>query len=119
MHFLKSRIASFGYAFSGLGFVLRTQHNARIHFFVALCVLGLGWIADLGTHEWLWLLLAITLVWFAETMNTAFEYLCDVVQPEFHASVGKAKDIAAGAVLLTALFAIVVGAVILVPALLG
>ena len=82
-------------------------------------VLGLGIAADITATEWLWLLSAITLVWFAETMNTAFEYLCDVVQPEFHSSVGRAKDIAAGAVLITAIYAVAVGALVLLPALLG
>ena len=119
MSFLRSRAKSFSYAFKGLAFVLQTQHNARIHLVAALIVIALGLFAGLGANEWLWLLSAITLVWFAETMNTAFEYLCDVVQPEFHASVGRAKDIAAGAVLITAIYAVIVGCLILVPALLA
>ena len=59
--------------------------------------------------DWRWLIIAIVLVWFAELMNTAFEYLCDVISPEFHISVKRAKDIAAGAVLVCALGAALIG----------
>ena len=54
-------------------------------------------------------------VWFAEAMNTAFEYLCDIVSPEFNVSVKRAKDIAAGAVLLTAIVAFILGILIFWP----
>jgi diacylglycerol kinase (ATP) len=65
--------------------------------------------------DWRWLALAIVLVWFAEAMNTAFEHLCDVVSPEFHASVKTSKDIAAGAVLICATGAATLGVSIFLP----
>ena len=62
-----------------------------------------------------WLIAAITLVWLAEAMNTAFEHLCDVVQPEFHVSVQRAKDIAAAAVLICVMGAALLGLMTLWP----
>jgi len=103
------RLQSFRYAASGIVFMLRTQHNAWIHLTVTVVVCLTGWWLRLSGADWRWLTVAIILVWVAETMNTAFEYLCDVVSPEFHVSVAKAKDIAAGAVLICSGGAVVLG----------
>ena len=65
--------------------------------------------------EWAILILAMMAVWTAEALNTAFEFLCDVASPEFHPLVEKAKDVAAGGVLISALGAASLGAVILLP----
>jgi diacylglycerol kinase (ATP) len=89
--------------------MLRTQHNAWIHLTVTVVVCLTGWWLRLSGADWRWLTVAIVLVWVAETMNTAFEYLCDVVSPEFHVSVAKAKDIAAGAVMICSAGAVVLG----------
>ena len=62
-----------------------------------------------------WLVATIFIVWFYEAMNTAFEYVCDVVSPEFHTSVEKAKDIAAGAVLICSIGAVIMGGLIFWP----
>jgi diacylglycerol kinase (ATP) len=103
------RLQSFRYAGSGIAFMLRTQHNAWIHLCVTVAVCLSGWWFKLSGADWRWLTVAIVLVWVAETMNTAFEYLCDVVSPEFHVSVAKAKDIAAGAVMICSGGAVVLG----------
>jgi diacylglycerol kinase (ATP) len=103
------RLQSFRYAASGIVFMLRTQHNAWIHLTVTVVVCLTGWWLRLSGADWRWLTVAIVLVWVAETMNTAFEYLCDVVSPEFHVSVAKAKDIAAGAVMICSAGAVVLG----------
>jgi diacylglycerol kinase (ATP) len=103
------RLQSFRYAASGIVFMLRTQHNAWIHLCVTVVVCSSGWWFKLSGSDWRWLTVAIVLVWVAETMNTAFEYLCDVVSPEFHISVAKAKDIAAGAVMICSAGAVVLG----------
>ncbi len=110
-----SRIRSFGYALDGLAFVMRTQHNAWIHLIAAVSVAGAGFAVGLLAADWLWIILAIALVWIAEVINTAFEHLCDLVQPEFHASVKAAKDVAAGAVLLAACTATLIGALVFWP----
>ena len=106
---IKERLLSFRYAGAGIGFMLRTQHNAWIHLFITLVVCLAGAWLQLSADDWRWLTVSIVLVWVAETMNTAFEYLCDVVSPDFHTSVAKAKDIAAAAVLICAAGAAVLG----------
>ena len=97
---VRARLKSFQYAVAGLAFMLRTQHNAWLHLIATIAVVAAGFALKVSASDWRWLVVAIVLVWVAETVNTAFEHLCDVVQPEFHASVQRAKDIAAGAVLV-------------------
>jgi len=106
---LKDRLQSFRHAGAGICFMLKTQHNAWIHLLITLIVCLAGLWFRLGSADWRWLLVSIILVWVAETTNTAFEYLCDVVSPEFHVSVARAKDIAAGAVLICAGGAVALG----------
>lgn len=113
--FITARTQSLRYALDGLGFVLRNEQNARIHGAAALVVFALGLLLHIETSDWRILIVAIISVWFAETINTAFEYLCDVVSPDKNESVRKAKDIAAGAVLITALGAVVIGTITLAP----
>jgi len=110
-----NRIRSFGYAFQGLGFALRTQHNFRIQLVAAIACIMLGVLWRVSADDWRWLVVAIVLVLVAELLNTAFEHLCDVVQPELHASVKAAKDVAAGAVLVASIGAAVIGALVFWP----
>jgi diacylglycerol kinase (ATP) len=109
------RLRSFRFAFAGIGFMLRTQHNAWIHLAATATVVVGGIVLGISAADWRWLVVALVLVWVAEAMNTAFEHLCDVVSPQFHASVKISKDIAAGAVLITAIGAAVLGALIFLP----
>ncbi len=104
-----ARLKSFRYAFAGFAFMLRTQHNAWVHLVASIVVVALGFALRVGTDAWRWLIVAMALVWVAEAMNTAFEHLCDVVSPDFHASVQRSKDIAAAAVLVCAIAAAVLG----------
>jgi diacylglycerol kinase (ATP) len=115
---LRARLRSFEDAGRGLRTLLVTQHNARIHAVASVLVLGLA--AGLGVTrvEGCLLALAIAAVWTAEALNTALELLCDVASPEFHPTVGRAKDVAAGGVLAMAAGAAVVGLLVLVPRLL-
>lgn len=110
-----ARLKSFRYAIEGLDFVIRNEHNARIHIMAALLIIMAGLTYQIGRLDWIILVLAIVSVWFAETINTAFEYLCDVVSPEKNEAVKHAKDIAAGAVLITALGAVIIGAIVMLP----
>lgn len=95
--------------------MLRTQHNAWIHLAATVVVLAAAAVLRVGASDWLWLIVAVILVWVAEAMNTAFEHLCDVVSPEFHEGVKRAKDVAAAAVLICAIGAVVIGAIVLMP----
>jgi diacylglycerol kinase (ATP) len=110
-----ARLRSFRHAARGVGFLLRTQHNARIHLVATLLVVALAWWLRVSAADWRWLVVAIVLVWAAKAMNTALEHLCNVVSPELNASVGMAKDIGAGAVLICACGAVVLGALTLWP----
>ena len=115
----RERAGSFRHAFSGLGFMLRTQHNAWLHAVATLLAVAAGVALGLGGADWKWLVLTIVMVWVAETMNTAFEHLCDVVSPDYHASVKVAKDVAAAAVLICAFGAVVMAWLIFAPYLFG
>ena len=95
--------------------MIRCQHNAWIHAAVTLVVIGAGFFFDLSPREWCWILLALTTVWTAEALNTAFEFLADAASPEFHPLVRDAKDVAAGAVLITAVGASIIGVIIFWP----
>lgn len=115
---LAKRLKSFRYACSGIAFMLRTQHNAWIHLAITLAVCALGWASGLSAADWRWLIVAIAMVWFAELINTAIEYVCDIVSPEHDERVKRAKDIGAGAVLVCAISAALIGVLTFWPYLL-
>lgn len=109
------RIRSFRHAVVGILRMIRCQHNAWIHAAATVIVLAAAFLLQVSAAEWCWLILAISIVWTAEALNTAFEFLADAASPEFHPLVRDAKDVAAGAVLVTAIAAAVIGAIIFWP----
>ena len=109
------RIRSFKFAFNGIWIMLSTQQNAWIHLFVTLIVIIFGVQFELTKFEWCWIILATVSVFMAEALNTAFEFLTDVASPEFHPLAAKANDVAAGAVLITASGAVLIGVLIFSP----
>lgn len=109
MKFLRARIKSFGHAWAGLVFLVKSEPHARVHLLATVLVLISAWILEVSRQDWLWLILAIALVWVSEAINTAIEYLCDVVSPEYSENVKRTKDIAAGAVLIAAITAVIIG----------
>jgi diacylglycerol kinase (ATP) len=110
-----ARIRSFAYAGRGLRTLLASQHNARVHALATVAVVAAGLWLGLTRFEWLAIVLAVVVVWAAEALNTAFEFLCDVASPQFHPLVARAKDVAAGAVLICALGALVTAAFVFAP----
>ncbi len=112
---LSMRLKSLAHALRGVDHVVRTQPNARLHLLVAVLVCVVGVYVGLDRAEWLWVSIAIVLVWSAETFNTAFEQLADVLHPAPHPGIGRAKDAAAAAVLIAALGAAVIGLLVFVP----
>jgi diacylglycerol kinase (ATP) len=110
-----ARLRSFVYAGRGIRTMLETQHNAWLHSLATLAVVAAGLVFGLTRLEWFVLVLAVVSVWMAESFNTAFEFLCDVASPAFHPLVEKAKDVAAGAVLIAALGSVVIGLLIFAP----
>jgi diacylglycerol kinase (ATP) len=113
------RVKSFAYALQGVACLVRTQPNARLHLLAAVLVCVVGWYVGLSGVEWLWIIVAITLVWSAEAFNTAIEQLADALHPEQHPGIGRAKDVAAAAVLITAAGAAVIGMLVFVPYFVG
>ena len=111
----KERLRSFQYAFRGIGILIQSQHNAWIHAFATMAVIIVGMLWGISKEEWIGIVLTIVVVWAAEALNTAFEYLADAVNPSFHPLVKNAKDVAAGAVLLAAIGAVVIGVIIFGP----
>jgi diacylglycerol kinase (ATP) len=113
--FLRARIASFGYAFQGWWYVLRTQHNTWIHAIASLAVFSLGLWLVLPARDWAVLVLTIALVWTAEFINTALEAIVDLASPSHHPLAKVGKDVGAAAVLVAALAAVLIGLLILGP----
>ena len=109
------RIRSFRHAIVGVLRMIRCQHNAWIHALATLIVLAAALLFHISAADWCWIILAISIVWTAEALNTAFEFLADAASPEFHPLVRDAKDVAAGAVLLTAIAASIIGVIIFWP----
>ncbi|MBO9699223.1 MAG: diacylglycerol kinase family protein [Sporocytophaga sp.] len=109
---IKKNLKSYNYAIKGLKHLLMLENNARIHLAATLFILALSAYFNIEETEWLWIILAITLVWIAELLNTAIEKIVDFISPEYHPTAGKIKDLAAAAVLIAAIFAIVVGVII-------
>ncbi len=105
----QSLIESFNSAIEGFVYVFKSQRNMRLHFFFALCVLLLGLFLNFTYIELVILSLTIAFVLFAEMFNTALEHTIDLVKEEFHPLARIVKDVCAGAVLLSALSAIIVG----------
>jgi len=106
---------SFLNAFTGIWTAVVTQSNIRIHFIIGSIVMFMSVYYEVSVDQVLHLILAIALVMTTEMINTSLEFLADAVTLEFDAHIKKAKDVAAGAVLISSLFAIIVGLFIFLP----
>jgi diacylglycerol kinase (ATP) len=115
---LNDRLQSFRFAARGLSWLIRSQPNARLHAAAAAAAVAAGFFLRIERLEWVAVALAIAAVVAAEAMNSAIEEICDVVSPEFHPGVERAKNVAAGGVLIAALGAVAVGVLVFGPRLL-
>lgn len=106
---LLSVARGFGYALAGIAWLVRSQRNARIQLGIGLVAVAVGLWLGLTTIEWAILALTIGLVLAAEAVNTAIEATVDLASPQWHTLARRAKDSAAGAVLLLAVASVVVG----------
>jgi diacylglycerol kinase (ATP) len=113
--FIRSRIQSFKNAFRGWWYVIRTQRNAWIHALVTIIVIILGIFIKIQIHEWAILLIAISMVWLAEFINSALEAVVDLASPQQHPLAMRGKDVGAAAVLLSAISSVIIGLLILGP----
>ncbi len=112
----KNFITSVEFAWTGVKTVFKEERNMRKHAVLGALAVLVGLIFHLNQMEWLWLLLAVFLVWLVEIINTIFENVVDMfTECHFHPIGKKIKDMAAGAVLLTSLFALIIAAFIFLP----
>ncbi len=112
---ITARIKSFSYAFAGLKTLFTEEHNARIHLVSALIVIILGFVLKISLNEWIALIIVMSLVFICELINTSLEALADFASPGKHPQIKKVKDLAAAAVLISALSALITGIIIFAP----
>ena len=112
---IPARIRSFKYAFRGLWWLIREEHNSWIHLAFIVILIPSGILLRLSPIEWTLITICIGLVLALELVNSAIERLADKVSPERDPDIGKIKDIAAAAVLISAIAAAIIGLIILVP----
>jgi diacylglycerol kinase (ATP) len=113
--FFTGRLKSIGFAFKGAFKLITTEHSVMVQSTIAVLLIIAGFIFEISRVEWMMQLLAFGLVLGIESLNTAVEKLADFIHPEFHNKIGFIKDIAAGAVLFSAMAAIAIGLLIYVP----
>ena len=119
MNELNKRIKSFGYAFKGIASLIKKEHNAWIHCTAIVVVTLAGWYFGITPTEWCIVVLCFGMVLAAEGFNTAIERLVDLVSPDYHPIAGDVKDVAAGAVLICAIAAAIVGMIVFIPYMFG
>lgn len=110
-----ARAVSFKHALRGIGIIFKTQHNAWVHVVATIVVVVFGLHFKINEAEWSAIIIAIFAVLAAEGFNTALEIDIDLTSPDYHPYARDTKDVAAGAVLLTVIGAVLVGAIIFVP----
>ena len=113
--FILARLRSIRHALRGWKFVLKTQKNAWIHSLAATMVFVLGFWLQLPTRDWAVLVLTIAMVFTAEFINTAIEAIVDLTTPQEHPLAKVGKDVGAGAVLVAAMAAVLIGLLVLGP----
>ena len=108
-------VRTFGFAFKGLAHFYKHEQKALIHSVIAIFVVISGIFMKISTTEWFAVTFAITLVISLEIVNTAIEKIVDLVSPNHHKLAGQAKDLAAGAVLCSAIGAATIGCIVFIP----
>lgn len=112
---LVKRIKSFYYAWNGIKYTIKSQHNMWIHLVIMCLVIILGVFFQLTFLEWGLICTAIGIVLLSEIFNTAVELITDIISPEYNKKAGLVKDIAAGAVLVATLTAVAIGLIVFLP----
>lgn len=111
----RKRMAGFKYAFRGIAYLFRNEHNAWLHGLAVVCVTVAGFLLDISATEWVAIVLVCGCVLAAEALNTAIERLADVVSPGYNEAIKRVKDLSAGGVLLVAVAAAIMGLIIFLP----
>ncbi len=112
---IQKRLKSFVYAFNGIKLLIKNEHNAWIHCFATVYVITCGFLLNISNTEWIAICIVIGAVFAAEAINSSIETLADFVSPDYNEAIKHTKDLAAGAVLLMAIAAAIVGFIIFIP----
>jgi len=112
---INKRLASFKFAFNGIRILLKEEHNSRIHFLAAFCVIALAYIFKISSIEWIALIFVIGFVIVVEIINTSIENIADFISPEKNEKIKVIKDLAAAAVLVSAITSMIIGLIVFVP----
>jgi len=112
---LVARTKSFAHAFRGVGIIVKTTHNFWVQIFFALVAVILGFIFRISEIEWVLIIMSAGFVLATEAINTAIEIDIDLTSPNYHPYARDTKDVAAGAVLISAIVALAVGLIIFLP----
>ncbi len=113
--FISGRIKGIYYSVKGAFYLIKTEHSIQAQLFIAfLCIIA-GSYLHLSNTEWLFVLLAISLVLTAESLNSAIEKVADFIHPDYNKKIGLIKDVSAGAVFFAALFALAVLCLVYIP----
>ena len=112
---LKKQLRSFGYAWKGIQSCVGKEQNLSFHLIAAMAVIIAGIVLGITRNEWIMVVMCIGTGIAAELFNTAIEKLVDLVSPDRHPVAGQVKDIAAGAVLICAVAAAIIGLIIFIP----
>lgn len=95
--------------------LIRSQTNAQLHLLATFSAAGLGLGLRISRFEWCWIITAVALVWMAEALNTAIEFLGDEVSREHRLLIGRAKDLGAASVLMSSGAALLIGLIVFTP----
>ena len=112
---LRKRLKSFVFAFAGLKILQKEEHNFRIHLVAAILVIAAGFIFKISSYDWIAIILAIGFVFVVEIFNTTIENITDFISPDEHPSIKRIKDMAAAAVLISAIVAVIIGLMVFLP----
>ena len=115
---IAERLKSIGDAFRGISSLLRYEHNARIHLAILIIVVIAGIILGISLNDWMAIMFVSGLVFISECFNTAIENLADLISDRQNEYIRRAKDVAAAAVLLSAIISVAAGLIIFIPAVL-
>ena len=113
--FLYGRWIGAGYAIKGAWILLKTEPSIQVQAVIAIVMTAAGFLFDITRTEWLFQIIAIGMIMSLEGLNTAIEAIADFIHPEFHTKIGHIKDVAAGAVFITAITATIIGLIIYIP----
>lgn len=103
------------FAFSGLKLILRNERNFRIQLFMSVCAVIVGLILGISHRDWVALVIVISLVLISEAFNSVVEAVCDTISQDYRINIKYAKDVSAGAVMVSAIVSLIAGIFIFTP----